>query len=160
MRDAGFAGASERRSPKDSGPLYVRTTRLSSAVEGSFYQGRREGVTSIEITEGGFSWQRRITVPYARIHEKGGTITIPTTDRMRRYFWARFYETENERWKGLAFAAAQQSAFTVRIPARPYAQPAIEDIRPDVLTRGEMLILSVLDEFDDRNLSDFRLTTN
>ncbi len=38
-------------------------------------------------------------IPYAQIHNEGGTITIPITDAMRRFFWAKFYESRNQTQK-------------------------------------------------------------
>lgn len=31
-------------------------------------------------------------VPYAKIHNEGGTISIPITEAMRNFFWAKYYE--------------------------------------------------------------------
>ncbi len=41
-------------------------------------------------------------LPYANIHNEGGT--IPITARMRRYFWARFIESKGreEHWRAMA----------------------------------------------------------
>jgi phage gpG-like protein len=57
-------------------------------------------------------------VPYAAVHEYGGTFTI--TDRQRRFFWAKWRETGDEMWKALALS------ITYTIPARPYVRTAID----------------------------------
>lgn len=74
------------------------------------------------------------TVPYAQIHNEGGSIRI--TDKMRKYFWARHYElkkklgskkvgTQNKR----AWAMAEEGLFwrnmamakgPLKIPKRQY----------------------------------------
>ena len=35
-------------------------------------------------------------VPYAALHNRGGTVDVPVTDRMRRYAWARFYRASGK----------------------------------------------------------------
>lgn len=54
-------------------------------------------------------------VPYARIHNEGGT--IEQTKKSRAYFWAKYMETGDEFFKRLALA---KGPFV--IPARPYLQ--------------------------------------
>lgn len=39
-------------------------------------------------------------IKHARIHNEGGKIAI--TPKMRRFFWAKFKETEKEFWKNMA----------------------------------------------------------
>lgn len=52
------------------------------------------------------TWERIIVasigVKYANIHNEGGTIKI--TEKMKRFFWAKYYQTEEVFWKGLALA--------------------------------------------------------
>jgi hypothetical protein len=49
---------------------------------------------------------------YARVQQYGASIV--RTDRMRRFFWAKWYETKEEFWKGMALS---QKA-TIDIPVR------------------------------------------
>lgn len=59
-------------------------------------------------------------IPYALIHEFGGE--IPITDKMRRFFWAKYAETKQQFW--MAMALTKKSSITM--PARPYFYPAVE----------------------------------
>ena len=61
----------------------------------------------------------RVGVPYGAVHEYGGTFTI--TDRQRRFFWAKYAETNDDMWKALALSK------TYTIPPRPYLRPAIDE---------------------------------
>lgn len=56
--------------------------------------------------------------PYARIHQFGGVTRPRVTDRMRRWAWRQWYETEDERYK--AIALTKKESLTVRIPKRPF----------------------------------------
>lgn len=79
-------------------------------------------------------------VPYAAIHNKGGTVTVRVTPRMRRFAWAMYYKTggdrkgkaknrtqqalseEARRWRALALTRKQQ--LTIRIPRRQFIGPS------------------------------------
>lgn len=132
-----------------SGGLRRLSNRLARAVGGIPFRGTNESETELKTTTEGIIWLRKILVPYASIHEEGGTIpahTVPVTEQMRSYFWAKAYETgmnEFNRWKRLALGAEAKSEFqipSVNIPPRPYAQPALEDILPSVVERAGELI--------------------
>lgn len=59
--------------------------------------------------------------PYARIHNEGGTVTVPVTRRMRAYFWAMYYKArgaERDTWKAMALTKKQ--TFTIQIPRRQF----------------------------------------
>jgi len=62
---------------------------------------------------------------YAKVHEYGGTFTI--TAQQRRFFWAKWYETNDEMWKALALS----TRYT--IPPRPYVRPAIDTKREEAI---------------------------
>jgi len=66
-------------------------------------------------------WQVNILVDsdYGAVHEFGYTGVI--TDKQRRFFWAKWYETQDDMWKALALS------HTYTIPARPYLRPASDD---------------------------------
>lgn len=82
------------------------------------------------------------SVPYAAIHELGGIIpsrVVRITEPMRRFFWAKFYQTHDERWK---WAALKRRPPTVTIPAvqmrpRPFLGPATRDEQ----TKGAIIAL-------------------
>ncbi|KAB8153409.1 hypothetical protein EZY14_009255 [Kordia sp. TARA_039_SRF] len=55
---------------------------------------------------------------YADIHNNGGVVTIPITDKSRRYFWYMFKSTGNGMWKALALT--NKKSITVKIPKRQF----------------------------------------
>jgi hypothetical protein len=63
-------------------------------------------------------------VPYAALLEKGGVRAV--TDKMRRFFWAKYFETrgENPMWSALRFKSS------IVYPPRPYLRPAVEESVP------------------------------
>lgn len=67
--------------------------------------------------------------PYAAIHQFGGTLTptIPITSKMRKFFWAKFYNTGLVNWKAMALTKNKELKPTIRIPARPYITLTQED---------------------------------
>ena len=69
---------------------------------------------------------------YGAVHEYGGTFTI--TPRQRRFFWYKWYETEDEMWKALALSV------TYTIPARPYLRPAIDAKQDEAITLAARLL--------------------
>lgn len=59
-------------------------------------------------------------VPYARIHNEGGMLTIQITQRSRKYFWAMWYKSgkKNDFWKNMALT--KKDKITIRIPKRQF----------------------------------------
>jgi len=105
-----------KRDEKNRGDtLRVQSGRLARAVKGGI---DRESNVRVEFDGKVLDYQRTIDVPYAAIHEFGGTITVRITDKMRRFFWFKFRETRDEKYKWMALTRKQ--TFTIRIPARPY----------------------------------------
>lgn len=94
---------------------------LSRAVLG---KGGMQHV-SVVFTIAALEYTKTITVPYAAIQHYGGTIRLRVTSRMRRFFWAKFIETGDEKWKGMALS--KKTHFEIKIKARPYVDPAVED---------------------------------
>ena len=56
--------------------------------------------------------------PYAAIHNEGGTIKITVTTKMRKFFWAMYYKTEQERYKYMALTPKQE--LSIAIPKRQF----------------------------------------
>ena len=52
--------------------------------------------------------------PYSAIHNYGGNIRI--TDKMRKFFWAKFYSTGNSDWKWMALTSNNY----ITIPKRQF----------------------------------------
>ena len=55
---------------------------------------------------------------HAEIHNNGGTISIPLTQKSRKYFWFMYRATGKEMWKGLALTKKQK--ITVNMPKRQF----------------------------------------
>ncbi|MAQ95042.1 MAG: hypothetical protein CMM84_16125 [Rhodothermaceae bacterium] len=117
MRNA--KGEAKRRKASDKGPLRVVSGTLAGAVSVAAGKGfnRRGAINAVEIavnaTAVTVTLEKGVdldVVPYARIHELGGTI-------------------ENAFGKGIE----------VTIPARPYLRPAAERARPIIRRRAEAL---------------------
>lgn len=143
MQPGGFEAGQTPRKPSDTGPLRIASGRLARAVRGDL-QGRGDFVREFQIQAGGFLFKQVLKVPYAAIHEYGGK--IPATEKMEAYFWAQWYdapEGQKERWKALALGARGNSYF--RIKARPYAEPAIQDVPEATADQMATLLVELLD---------------
>ena len=55
---------------------------------------------------------------YAAIHNEGGTISVRVTEKMRKYFWAMYYKTQNSRYKWKALT--EKETLTIHIPKRQF----------------------------------------
>ena len=115
--------------------LRVQSGRLARAVKGGI---DRESTVEVNFDGSQLSYRRRIDVPYAAIHEFGGTVRVRVTDKMRRFFWFRFKQTRDDKYKWMALSRRQ--VFTIRIPARPYIAPAIERETPNIVALAESLM--------------------
>lgn len=76
--------------PRDSRPILVDTHTLKDSIR---YKAEGRTIT-VGVDEG--------KVPYAEIQNEGGTINI--TPQMRKFFWAKYYETNLAFYKSLALA--------------------------------------------------------
>ncbi|QQV91566.1 neck protein [Winogradskyella phage Peternella_1] len=56
--------------------------------------------------------------PYAEIHNSGGTLNIPITERSRKFFWMMFKVTGKEKWKWMALTKKER--FSVKIDKRQF----------------------------------------
>ncbi|MCK9482627.1 MAG: phage virion morphogenesis protein [Bacteroidia bacterium] len=57
-------------------------------------------------------------LPYAAIHNNGGKFSILITDKMRKYFWAMYRQTGQERFKFMAIT--KKKRLPIRIPERRF----------------------------------------
>lgn len=162
MREGGATFEGDTRPPPNrqtgAGSLRRQSGRLSQALQGSFNQGSREHRVNLQVTANGITWRKDILVEYAWIHEHGGTIQVPVTEKMRGFFWAKYYEaggggeafetaqgaTQAAHWKALALGAESNTQFTIHMPARPYSGPAMDDIEPDVGEKALDLIADLM----------------
>lgn len=125
-----------RTDEKNRGSLLrIQSGRLAQAVRGGL---DRESSVEVRFDGSSLTYRRVINVAHAAIHEFGGTITVRITDKMRRFFWAKFRETRDEKYKWMALARRQ--TFTIRIPARPYIGPAAEQETPFIVGLAEDLM--------------------
>lgn len=115
-------GATGRNTKTGEGALRKVSGRLARSLTGAAESrtgGSREGFSRLKHTARGFTSTFGSNVPYARIHELGGTTKV--TDKMRGFFWYKFSETGDEKWKAFALSDS------ITIPARPYMEPAVDD---------------------------------
>ena len=76
------------------------------------------------------------STPYAEIHNEGGQVTthVPVTPKMRRWAWAMFRQTGNEKYKGMALTKKAELSATFTMPQRqfigehPVVNRAVEQI--------------------------------
>lgn len=59
---------------------------------------------------------------YADAHNFGQTQHIPVTQKLRRYAWAMYYKTGEQKWKHMALT--RKSTITIKLPARPFIGPS------------------------------------
>lgn len=107
FRSKSWAGTSwAPRRAEDIGSLLLRTGTLRRSIK-----IKAIGNTVVVMSE----------MPYANLHNLGGTVTIPVTDRMRAHFWAKFYKTKKERYKAIALALKKKNSIRIKIPRRQFA---------------------------------------
>jgi hypothetical protein len=141
---------------RDPGPLRKITERLAQAYRSSIKGGEREAETIVRVTgnQGQLTWTKIITVGYAALHEKGGSFSfdVPITERMRGFFYAKTLETggknEFNMWWRLYLASLSRSSFHIdaTVPARPVAEPAVNDVEPEVVERAGQRTIDLLAE--------------
>lgn len=56
--------------------------------------------------------------PYAAIHNDGGVLNVPITERSRKYFWFMFMQTGKAMWR--AMALTKKDRLTIKIPKRQF----------------------------------------
>jgi len=56
--------------------------------------------------------------PYAAIHNDGGVLNIPITEKSRKFFWFMFKATGQEKWKWMALT--KKDRFTFRMDKRQF----------------------------------------
>lgn len=57
-------------------------------------------------------------IPYADIHNNGGTITVQVTEKMRKFFWYKFKKTNDIKWKHMALS--KKETWRIEMPKRQY----------------------------------------
>lgn len=61
-------------------------------------------------------------VPYAKAHNEGAAFKgrIPITEKSRKFFWAMFYQTGDERYKRMALTKKTEFNPFIKIPKRQF----------------------------------------
>lgn len=74
---------------------------------------------------------------YAEIHNEGGKIRV--TERMRRFFWAKYAKTKDEKWKAMAL---KKVGSEIEMPERRFVGDA-----PEVRKAVEEVIAEELEDW-------------
>lgn len=103
------------KQPPKRGTLMVRSSALVNSIKPKLANEER-----VIISAGS---ER---VPYAQVHNEGGTIKIPVTDKMRRFAWAMHHNQTggkgDSQWKGLALT--KKDTLTINMPQRRFMGPS------------------------------------
>lgn len=131
--------------------LNVRSGRLARSLIGGFSSlgamaGEREGIRKIKTGKIGIEGIFGTTVPYGAIHEYGGETHPTVTAKMRRWAWAMWYLSGKtlDMYKGIALT--RKSQLDIRIPARPYLEPAVDRSRLRVFQFFQKAINDIIEE--------------
>ena len=109
-----------------AGTLRRQTGRLARSLIGARQdRGGEEGIFDLSPTNSGVRLTFGSEVPYAAIHEYGGTQQV--TPKQRRFFWAKAIETDADKWRAMALSD------TLTFPERPYLRPALDRVIGDVV---------------------------
>jgi phage gpG-like protein len=78
----------------------------------------RESIKIEEATLNRIAISAGSGIPYAEIHNNGGTINVTVTKKMRKYFWFLFKKTGKEQYKWMALSKKEQ--MVIHIPKRQF----------------------------------------
>lgn len=102
--DSSFTAWPQRKQPIDYKLLRVTNTLFNSISADS-------DVSTATVT---FSSDE----PYAKLHNEGGFVKISRTAKMRKFFWAMYKQTKEEKWKYMAMSKKPNLVF--RVPKRQF----------------------------------------
>lgn len=111
------------KSPRNDRPILIDTGTLRDSIRYWLVQGAVE--VGVDLGK----------VPYAQIHNEGGTITI--TEKMRKFFWAKYHETFNDMWKALALTNKTE----ISMPKRQY-MGLTPDLEKEIITQIKAMLES------------------
>jgi phage gpG-like protein len=81
---------------------------------------------------------------YASIHNEGGVLSIPITERSRKYFWYMFKATGKAKWKWMALTKKER--MTIKIDKRQFMGDSVTfrnewdaHVRQEILQRFKQL---------------------
>jgi len=78
---------------------------------------------------------------YAAIHQFGGTVRPKVTEKMRSFYWAKWFETKDDKWRWMALGAKVGERLEIQIPARPSLVWLEEDVELYKKMLGERMIV-------------------
>jgi len=81
----------------------------------------KSGALRDSITISSSSTKRVIanaSAAHAKIHNEGGIVNIPVTAKMRKFFWFKYKQTGEAKYKGMALT--KKTHFTVTVPKRQF----------------------------------------
>jgi hypothetical protein len=94
----------------------------SGGLKRGFIPGQAGSLSKVTVTPQGVDFTVGTTSIVALVQEYGATITI--TEKMRKFFWAKYAETGADMWRGLALT--KKSVIT--IPPRPFFSKALQEL--------------------------------
>jgi len=103
FQDSSFQAWASRKEPSSYNLLRV-TNSLFNSIDAT-----NDGRSKVTFTA---------DMPYAKIHNEGGIVKIPRTPQMRKFFWAMYKKTSEERWKWMALSKKPNVVF--RMPKRQF----------------------------------------
>lgn len=124
----------------------------ASASYTPLLSARNHLFSSIQYVPGRGEVHIENNVPYAGIHNEGGTInTHPTvTPKMRKYAWARFYEEGGKdapgalKWRALALTKKTKLDITAEIPQRQFIGESRE-----LIAKIETMVEDTINKIND-----------
>jgi hypothetical protein len=139
------------KAPTNASRLTTRTGRLmrSIAPGGGVFTagGSREQIREVIVKDRMVIAVFGSKVEYLPPHEYGGAMPareMTVTDKMRKFFWAKMYETGDEKFKGMALSQ-KISIPGYNMPHRPVITPAAKESVPDIekLMKAKLEALAV-----------------
>lgn len=78
----------------------------------------RASIKIAEITDDYVKLTAGEGLPYANIHNTGGTISVPVTAKSRKFFWYMHKKTGDQKWKWMALTKKER--LSIYIPQRQF----------------------------------------
>ena len=160
FRQGGFVNGGLQKWPVTKRQLSGSTR--APASYGPLLSGRNHLFSSIKYVPGDYRVMVSNDLPYAAIHNQGGTISTTVTPKMRRFAWYMYYNTSGsspkgqkvkkkspaqsaspqaEFWRNLALTRKQK--LTVKIPKRQFIGKS-EELTKSINEKIEQEITNVL----------------
>lgn len=126
----------------------AKMSRKPSISGGSdLEKGKKESIREVRVSGSQIQGIIGSRVPYAEIQESGGDIKTKITRKMRKFFWARYYETGDDKWKGMALTS--NMFIRGKISARAYLQPAVKESK-QIIT--DLFRLAITETWERKNI--------